>query len=288
MRQKILKSAVTLVICCLSAGSHAAGSGQLATGGASMFEGAAGGGISPWAVLNGYATREEISATGFYTALDTEDYELAVYGASVNFYNRVELSAAKQTLDLLTLGPALGLPGAELEQDVFGIKVRLAGDVVYTAMPQISVGVQYKKNTAFTIPGLVGAEDDSGTDIYLSAAKLFLGGAGGYNLFVNGTLRYTEANETGLLGFGGPGDSDHELNLEAAVGILFNRRFVVGAEYRQKSGNLPDLPEDDWFDVFVGWFPNRNVSVVAAYVDFGEITTLKDQTGWYLSVEGTF
>lgn len=274
--------------CLLAAPVLAAGTGQLVTGGATMFEGAAGGGISPWAVLNGYATREQIAATGGFTRLDTGDYRLGVAGASVNLWNRVELSYARQELDLVTLGPALGLPGATLEQDVFGAKVRLFGDVVYTASPQVSLGIQYKKNREFGIPAAVGAKDDQGVDVYVSAAKLFLGGAGGYNLFLNGTVRYTEANETGLLGFGGPEGSDYSVHLEAAAGILFSRRFVVGAEYRQKSGTLEGLPEDDWFDIFVGYFPNRHVSIVAAYVDLGEVATLADQTGWYLAIEGSF
>jgi hypothetical protein len=133
-----------------------------------------------------------------------------------------------------------------------------------------------------------GARDDDGVDVYLSAAKLFLGGALGYNLFLNGTLRYTDANETGLLGFSGPDGSNHSLNAELAAAILFSRRFVAGVEYRQKSSNLSGLPEDDWYDVFFGYFPNRHVSIVAAYVNLGEVATLEGQTGWYLAIEGSF
>lgn len=264
------------------------GTRQLATGGATMFEGAAGGGLVPWAVLNGYATREEVGGSAFATRLDTDDYRLDVAGASVNLFNRVELSVARQELDLITLGPALGLPGASLEQDVLGLKYRLFGDVVYTETPQVSLGIQYKKNRDFAIPATVGAADDDGVDLYASAAKLFLAGARGYNLFLNGTVRYTEANETGLLGFGGADGSSHSVNLEAAAGVLLTRKLVVGAEYRQKSGNLDGLPEDDWYDVFVGYFPNRHFSVVAAYTHLGEVATLTDQQGWYLSIEGSF
>jgi hypothetical protein len=250
-----------------------------------MFEGSGGGGIVPWATLSGYATREEIDATAFYTRADLDDYRLDVYGASVNFYNRLELSIARQELDLVTLGPALGLPGASLEQDVLGAKVRIAGDVVYTRMPQVSIGIQHKRNRDFLVPRLVGAPDDDGTDVYLSAAKLFLGGLGGYNVFANATLRSTKANETGLLGFGGPDGDSRSLRFEGSVGLFVHRTFVIGAEYRSKAGNLPGLPEDDWFDVFAAWVPNRHVSLTAAWVDFGEIATLESQNGWYLSLE---
>jgi len=269
----------------LSGLAQAAGTGQLGTGGVSMFEGSGGGGIVPWATLSGYATREEIDATAFYTRAELDDYRLDVYGASVNFYNRLELSIARQELDLVTLGPALGLPGASLEQDVIGAKVRLAGDVVYTRMPQVSVGIQHKRNRDFLVPRLVGAPDDDGTDVYLSAAKLFLAGLGGYNVFANATLRSSKANETGLLGFGGPGGDSRSLKFEGAVGVFLHRTFVIGAEYRSKSGNLPGLPEDDWLDVFAAWVPNRHVSITAAYIDFGEIATLGSQDGWYLSLE---
>jgi hypothetical protein len=160
--------------------------------------------------------------------------------------------------------------------------------VIYTDWPQVSLGVQYKKNRDFLIPSVVGAADDSDVDIYLSATKVFLAGVGNFNAFINGTARYTRANETGLLGFGGPGGSGRKLQAEVSGGILFSRRFAVGAEYRMKSGNLPGLPEDDWRDVFVAWFPNRHVSVVLAYVDLGTIATLNDQTGWYLSLQGAF
>ena len=281
-RRQCLATFAALLSCGLA---QAAGTGQLGTGGVSMFEGSGGGGIVPWATLSGYATREEIDATAFYTRAELDDYRLDVYGASVNFYNRLELSIARQELDLITLGPALGLPGASLEQDVLGAKLRIAGDVVYSAMPQVSIGIQHKRNRDFLIPRLVGAADDDGTDVYLSAAKLFLAGLGGYNVFANATLRSTKANETGLLGFGGPGGDSRRLRFEGALGIFLNRKFVIGAEYRSKSGNLPGLPEDDWFDLFAAWIPNRHVSLTAAYVNFGEIATLESQDGWYLSLE---
>ncbi|GAB4193265.1 MAG: DUF3034 family protein [Wenzhouxiangellaceae bacterium] len=253
-----------------------------------MFEGTAGGGLVPWAVLNGYATDEEISASGFYTHADVDDYELDVYGASLNFHNRLEVSFARQEMDLTRLGPILGLPGANLDQTVLGLKYRVYGDVLYTDWPQISLGLQYKKNHDFAIPAAVGASDDDGLDVYLSASKVFLGAVGGFNLLVNGTVRYSEANQTGLLGFGGPGSSDGHLNVEAAAGILLSHHLIVGAEYRFKSGNLDGLPEDDWYDFFIGYFPNRHIALSAAYINLGEIAGLSGQDGVYLSLEVSF
>ena len=268
--------------------AHADGSRQLATGGASSIEGSAGGGLVPWAVITGYSTREEIGATAFATRVDTGDYQLDVQGVAVGLFNRIELSASRQDLDLIKLGPALGLPGAHLRQHVIGAKVRLVGDVLYTQWPQISLGVQYKKQNDFAIPRAVGALDSSDYDVYLSATKVFLAGFGDFNTFLNGTARLTRANETGLLGFGGNRGNGRRVVFEASGGVLLARRWAVGAEYRGKSGNLDGLPEDDWRDIFIGWFPNRHVSVVLAYADLGTVATLKDQTGWYLSIQGAF
>lgn len=277
-----------LGIALLPVSAQAAGSRQLATGGATQIEGSAGGGLVPWAVITGYGSREEVGANAFVTRVDTGDYRLDVQGASVGLFNRVELSFARQELDLNTLGPALGLPGATLDQDIFGVKVRLAGDVLYTDMPQISVGAQYKRQRDFLIPTLVGAKDDSGIDYYVSATKVFLAGAGGFNLLTSATLRSTEANETGLLGFGGDARSGRSTVAEGAVALLFDRRWALGAEYRSKRGNLSALPEDDWWDVFLAWFPNRHVSVVLARADLGTVATLPGQSGWYLSISGGF
>ena len=54
--------------CLLASTACQAGSRIIATGGASSIEGSAGGGIVPWAVLNGYASSDEWAATAFAIA----------------------------------------------------------------------------------------------------------------------------------------------------------------------------------------------------------------------------
>ncbi|TQU04158.1 DUF3034 family protein, partial [Xanthomonas perforans] len=109
-----------------------AGDGRLlATGGVSMIEGSSGGGIVPWATLSGYGTRDELGTVAFATHVDSGDYRLDVQGAALTVGNRLELSLARQRLDLGTLQDRLGLPWNALGQDVFGAKVRVAGDLVY-------------------------------------------------------------------------------------------------------------------------------------------------------------
>ena len=260
----------------------------IATGGASSIEGAAGGGITPWAVLAGYGEQHEWGATAFATTVNLPNYRLDVAGLALAYDNRVELSFARQRFDLGTLVHRLNLPEDNLGQDVLGLKVRLFGDVIYDALPQVSLGLEYKHQTHFDIPSLVGAKRDRDVEGYLAASRLFMGAAFGYNVLVNGSLRYSRANETGLLGFGGDRRDSRSLLKEGSLALLLNPRWAVGVEYREKPDNLSFAGESDWADVFVGYFPNKHVSFVLAYARLGEIATLDNQNGTYLSVQGSF
>ena len=257
----------------------------LATGGATSIEGSAGGGIVPWAVIAGYGTEDQWGGTAFATRVDSGDYTLSSTGVAVGWRNRVELGLARQRFGLPTLADALSLPTRSFRQDIVHAKLRLAGDLVYTPWPQLSLGVQHKMQKDFLVPSLVGARDDRGTDVFLSASKLFLGAANGRHLLVNGTLRSTRANQTGLLGFGGDAKGRRSLVGEASAAVLFNPRWALGVEFRQKPDNLGFAREDHWRDVFVGWFPNKRVAVVAAWADLGSIATLEDAQAWYLSLQ---
>lgn len=265
--------------------AQAASDGRLlATGGGSQIEGSAGGGLVPWAVLTGYATREEIGVTAFATHVEVEDFGLDSLGVAINLHNRVELSAARQRLDLGPVADELGMPGLNLSQNIIGIKVRIAGDVIYTPWPQLALGVQHKTALDEAAVFALGTHDDRGTDVYLSATKLFLGAAAGRNLLLNGTLRSTSANQLGLLGFGGD-RGNRELVAELSAAVLFTPEFAAGIEYRQKPDNLGIAGEDDFHDLFIAWFPNKHVSTVLAWVDLGSIANHDNQRGWYLSVQ---
>ncbi|MEC8226511.1 MAG: DUF3034 family protein, partial [Pseudomonadota bacterium] len=220
---------------------------------------------------------DEIALNGFCSRANVSDYRLDVCGAQLNVYDRVEFSYAEQHFEV----PALN---TDIEQSITGAKVRLYGDIVYSKWPQLSLGVQHKSLDDGSIASLLGAKDTSGTDIYLAASKLHLGALAGYNWFWNTTFRYSDANQLGLLGFGGP-DSDKKLLFEASTAVFLTHEIALGVEYRVKSNNL-GLGEQDWQDVFVAWFPNKYVSITAAWLDLGSIAGAEDQTGWYLSVTG--
>ncbi|MBI2993194.1 MAG: DUF3034 family protein [Gammaproteobacteria bacterium] len=264
------------------------GSRLLATGGITQIEGAAGGGLVPWAVLSGYGQKDEWGGDLFVTYARTDDYALGAAGVSVAFGNRVEFSLSTQLLDIDDLADDLGLPDDTLRQEIVGVKARLLGDLIYGVVPQFSAGLQYKHNADFDVPALTGARDDDDIDFYLNASRLWLSGIYGYPVLVNVGLRFSRANQLGLLGFGGDKDGSRDTLFEASAGILLRRDLLLGYEYRQKPDNLSFAAEDDWQDAFLAWFPNKYLSLTGAWIDLGSVAGKSGQDGFYFSVEGTY
>lgn len=272
----------------------------LLTGGVSSIDGAAGGGLTPWALTGSYATNGEVGGTAFVTRAKTGNYGLWTYGAALSVHDRFELSIAKQDFDTESNLAPLGLDGLHLKQDIVAAKVRLFGDAVLdsdTWLPQVAVGIEHKKvhvgALGPTLFGPLGAKE-SGTDFYVSATKLFLA----EGVLLNLTLRATKANQNGLLGFGGAQGRGTRIQPEVSVAKLLRKDLAIGLEFRAKPDNLHEsvlgsdaLKEDDWKDVFIAWAPSKHFSLTAAWVDLGRIAPAvqpKRQTGGYLSAQFAF
>jgi hypothetical protein len=275
-----------------SATPFGAGGGKLLlTGGVSSIDGAAGGGLTPWAVTGSYATEGQTGATAHMTRVVTQKYALTAYGAALAVKDRFELSLARQEFNTNVV-----VPDTTLKLDIVGIKLKLAGDAVLDSdslMPQIAVGAQLKHLDPG--PAVGGVLDSvqakrSGVDMYASATKLFLA----QGVLVNATLRATKANQNGLLGFASTDKKGYSLQPEFSAAWLLRKNLAIGAEYRAKPDNLNPSPlgeglaEDDWADLFVAWAPSKHLSLTLALVDLGHIVPAvvsRRQTGAYLSAQ---
>lgn len=265
------------------AGDLRHGGKLLLTNGVTSIEGASGGGLSSWAVIGGRETRDGIGLSAHATGIVLPDYDWTSFGASVGLFNRVELSFSRQNLDTGDWGTTLGIgEGYTFNQDVFGAKLKLAGDVVYgdPLMPQISIGVQHKRSSDDALVRAVGADKASGTDVYVTATKLFLS----QSVLANATLRLTGANQTGLLGY----DDKDALQFEGSLAYQMSRRFVIGGEYRTKPDRLAFAKEEDWVDLFAAYAIDDNFTLTAAYVDLGNIALAKPQRGALLQLQAAF
>ena len=260
-----------------------AGDRLLATGGVMQIEGAGGGGLTPWALISGYGTDKQIGGSAFYTEAKTSgDFEISSGGVSIGLYNRLEVSLSQQKLGLSDT-----VPGESIRVDSLGVKLRLFGDAVYDQdkwLPQVAIGAQIKHNEDFNyIPKALGAKHQTGVDLYLSATKLYLDAIFGRNLLLNGTLQATKANQFGFLGFGGDNRDHYQIKPAASVAVMLTDQLLLGTEYRYKPDNLGVYKEQNAHDVFLAWFPVKNISLTAAYLDLGNIANKANQSGWYLS-----
>ncbi|WP_373091597.1 DUF3034 family protein [Zhongshania sp.] len=312
----------------------------LATGGVSMIDGAGGGGITPWATITGYATRDGINGNLHYTYAPLANYTLHSIGAAVGFWDRFELSYTKSSLTTGSTFDTLGLvfdtvggltdetagipvsTGIEpfnttIEMDIVGAKVRVFGEAIYDSdnlIPQVAIGGFYKNNKNDELLTTLKAAKTKDWEAYIAATKIFFP----INTLVNITARYSAANQTGLTGFGGPDGDDKEIRPEISLAYLLRKDTVIGVEWAKHGDNVngqsvdvadidltglqPTLGtlglgnlagtltqnESDWFDAFVAYFPNKNLSMTFAYAMLGDITITPDQHGFYLSLQASF
>lgn len=283
-----IRCGLGLLACVLAEVTFADDDRLLATGGAMQIEGSAGGGLSNWALIAGLSDEQSQGMTLGGSYLHTQDFSLSVLGASYSWRNRFELSLARQSLSLDSLRQAIDLHDPHLTQDILGAKWRIAGDLIYDALPEFVLGFQYKQQRDFELAHSFGARSDHGIDIYFGLSRLWLDGPFHRNLLLSGDLRATRANQFGLLGFGGDRNNAYSVQAEGAIALFLNPASLGGAEYRQKPNNCRALTEDNACDVFLGWYPSKYISLVLAYTEFGKIAGYDQQHGYYISLNGTF
>ena len=286
LASRTLRGFAMIAIAGVAANAVSGGNRLLATGGVMEIEGSAGGGAVPWALIAGLGTDTQVGGSAFCTNARQQKFELRSCGLALGFHDRVEISYAKQRFDLEKI-----IPGESIAVDVIGAKVRLFGDAVYDQdrwYPQLSAGVQYKKNGDFDfVPALLGGRDDADVDVYVAATKVYLAGPFSRTWLVNATLRATRGNQFGILGFGGDRKDSRSINGEFSAAMFVSDSVVVGAEYRQKPDNLSSFAEQDYWDAFAAYFPSKHFSMTAAYTDLGRIAMMPGQHGWYLSLQGS-
>jgi hypothetical protein len=250
------------------------------SGGVSSISGAGGGGLIPWATLSSHASRGENGASGFTTHIDLNDFRLNISGLAINIDDRIELSYARQNF-------IIKANDAKISQDIFGLKLKLAGDLLYESVPLISIGTEHNALRDPATARTLGATDINGTDVYLSAARAWIDGFAGRTSLLNLNLRYSTSNQYGLLGYGGDAVG-RRIRVEAAAAVFLTRSWLLGTEYRQKADNLTAVREQSARDVFVAWIPSKNFSITGAWVQLGNIAGADNQRGYYLSLQGNF
>lgn len=264
------------------------------TGGITTINGAAGGGIVPWALIAGYGGARQVGFTASYSNASTANFDINAYGVAAGIDNRVEISLTQQNLGLGNTATALGLPdGTAINQDIIGVKVRAFGNTVAdqaTWLPQVAVGAEYHHNEDAGLMNALGTKA-SGESYYVALTKVWLKGLLGHVTLLDFTLDATRANYNGLFGFQGANNPSYHYEPELSAGIFLDPHVVVGGEYR----SMPRLmtrgtasSSNAWKDVFIAYIPNKSVSLTLAYAMLGHIAGIPNVNGLYTFVTASF
>lgn len=162
-------------------------------------------------------------------------------------------------------------------------------------LPAVTAGVHFKYNHGInslnrSLGGAlsrIGFERSNGTDFTLTASKMFPTLAFGCPVIVTGGIRWSEAAQIGLLGFG----DTYDTTFEGSVACLPTDWLVLAYEVRQKDNPYTEinglLGDEDWWQAFsASWIVNDNLSLSAVWGMFGNVAnaradnTLAVQAKW--------
>ncbi len=257
----------------------------LATGGVSTLEGAGGGGITPWALITGYGTDRQVGGSVFGTFADTGNLYATSGGVALGFFNRVEISYSRYSLNLgnvyaPVVSQVLNHGNDTLAENNEGIKVRLFGDAIYDVyVPQVAAGVLFQQSQNKFLVNYIGAKS-TGVTYYVAATKLLFDAFLGRDVLLDADLIETKANQLGLLGFGSPTDNGYHAEFAGSVAILINRGLAFGGEYRTMPRELKTVGRSsNYADIFLAYFPTKHFSVTAAYAFLGQVAPGVDNAG---------
>ena len=187
----------------------------------------------------------------WYVSLDKVKVDWTAIGVADTFFKRLEVSYGYETIaqDNATTKRKnnLGAKLLLLPENSFNTKF----------LPAVSVGSIFKHTSN------VGAGVDvSGVDYYLVATKLITQLP--RPVLVSGGLLSTKGKVTGVFGY----DKNRAETLFGNIDVILPWDFIAGFEYKQ-GARYKDFKNANYWDAHVAWTPNKNISLILAYVNAG-------------------
>jgi len=187
----------------------------------------------------------------WYVSLDKVKVDWTTIGVADTFFKRLEVSYGYETIaqDNQTTKRKnnLGAKLLLLPENAFNTKF----------LPAVSVGSIFK-HTSNAGAGV----DATGADYYLVATKLITQLP--RPVLLSGGVLSTKGRVTGVFGF----DKDRAETLFGNIDVVLPWNFIAGFEYKQ-GARFSDFKNANYWDAHLAWTPNKNLSLILAYVNAG-------------------
>jgi hypothetical protein len=193
----------------------------------------------------------------WYVSLDKVKVDWTAIGVADTFFKRLEVSYGYETI-------AQDNATTKRKNNI-GTKLLLLPENSFNTkfLPAISVGSIFKHTSNVGL-----GVDASGTDYYLVATKLITQLP--RPVLLSGGVLSTKGKVTGVFGF----DKDRAETLFGNIDVVLPWNFIAGFEYKQ-GARYKDFKNANYWDAHIAWTPNKNLSLVLAYVDAGDHKSAK-------------
>jgi hypothetical protein len=245
------------------------------------------------------------SISGTYAHLEKKDAESFV--VTENLWGRVELGYALERLGLGDWPDEVrAATGLRVQDQAFLHNFNARWMVIkegafdHSWIPAVTVGAHLKweqdlddinEQVGGTVARL-GGDHDTGIEFTAIATKK-IRNVLPMPLLVSAGLRNGDAIQTGVLGFAG----ERRTTFEGSIVCFLSEKFLIAAEYRQKSNLMQSLtvagrdlvkPEGDWWDIAVAYVVNDHVTVGGGYANLGNILNNREDNVWAVQVKYEF
>ena len=189
----------------------------------------------------------------WYVNLGDVNVDWTAIGGAETLFNRLELSYGREVI---------AQDGqSTIHKENLGAKLLLipenAGKKAW--VPAVSVGTLYKSTDYATA-------NDAAFDYYIVATKLITQLP--RPVLISGGVLSTKEQVTGVFGF----NEERDLTLFGNIDILPTSWLALGLEYKQ-GAQFDTFKNADYWDAHAAWFVNKNLTLVAAYVNAGDETS---------------
>jgi hypothetical protein len=190
----------------------------------------------------------------WYVSLGDVRVDWTAIGVADTFFKRLEVSYAYETINQQNTT-------AKHKNDI-GAKFLILPENSFDTkfIPAVSAGV-IAKHTSNVGTGV----DASGEDFYLVATKLVTQLP--RPVLVSGGLLSTKGKATGVFGY----DKDRDETGFGNIDVILPLNLIVGFEYKQ-GAKYSDWKDANYWETHLAYTPNKNLTLVLAYVDAGDET----------------